>query len=790
MKNMTRFTALTAALAIICSSAASCSSEKKKESSTASQLIQNAYKAEPIESDTSFDFVSNVKRVPGSDKVFVTGSEDGFDKEKLYVTDITFSNFTEVDTKLTNNMEMSYKIEPAEDGSLYIFYVKNDYGDMETPDYDDPEFDYDNYDFDALEEARVTSYHFMHLDENGKKLSDNEIKGMDKYIADDSYFSSFNTFGKDKFIASFSSGKETSIAIDKDGNVLDEIASSGFNWIMAMSETSQGDMAVCGYSNNGLCIKLYDTESMKVKDESVSLDNSSLNNIMSLYKGEGEYILYADTDQGLYGIKADGSGDEIINWSDSDISNDYQRIVIPLDNGEYITYLSADENESGFFRMTKRDASDFENTKVITIASLYNDYEISEMVKKFNKSHDDIRIKTVDYSKYDEYDEDKQHMTNSSERQLKLDISAGQGPDMISTYDTSVVSALAGKNVFADLGEFIDKDSDISRDDIMPNVLKACEYNGKLLSLSPLFNIETRAVKSKYCDKENWTFEDLKKTYEAMPEGSDLFSEITTRKFAFFNVMSALGDCIDYTKGTCNFEADKFKEILEFCSQFRDDDELMKWQDEASEEELSEFYNDSDLKYKDDKALIYNLYLSDFRDYKYTKQGIFNDDITLVGLPTSDGTGAKISFSNSLSILESSDAKDECWNFIKEFFKEDYYSGDNNYGFPSLTKFFEEKAENAMKKRTYTDENGKEHEIDDTTYINGKEIKIDPLTEDERDYIVDYVRNAGAPGNSISEEVFEIISDSIDSYFKNEKSADEVIELINSKVSILLSEQS
>ena len=95
-----------------------------------------------------------------------------------------------------------------------------------------------------------------------------------------------------------------------------------------------------------------------------------------------------------------------------------------------------------------------------------------------------------------------------------------------------------------------------------------------------------------------------------------------------------------------------------------------------------------------------------------------------------------------------------------------------------------------MKKRTYTDENGKEHEIDDTTYINGKEIKIDPLTEDERDYIVDYVRNAGAPGNSISEEVFEIISDSIDSYFKNEKSADEVIELINSKVSILLSEQS
>ena len=74
--------------------------------------------------------------------------------------------------------------------------------------------------------------------------------------------------------------------------------------------------------------------------------------------------------------------------------------------------------------------------------------------------------------------------------------------------------------------------------------------------------------------------------------------------------------------------------------------------------------------------------------------------------------------------------------------------------------------------------------------INGKEIKIDPLTEDEKKFIVDYVRNVKSANTDLSDEIYEIGNECLKSYFKGEKSLDEAIELLQSKVSILLSEQS
>ena len=112
-------------------------------------------------------------------------------------------------------------------------------------------------------------------------------------------------------------------------------------------------------------------------------------------------------------------------------------------------------------------------------------------------------------------------------------------------------------------------------------------------------------------------------------------------------------------------------------------------------------------------------------------------------------------------------------------------------GFPSLKSQFDEMAEKSMKKPTYKDENGKEVEQDLIYYSqDGKEVKVDPLNEKEKDFIVDYIKNTTQVSDAIDPDVSMILEEEIMAYIKGEKTADEIIELIQNRVSLLVSEQS
>lgn len=786
MKNnsFTRITALTMALAIICGSAASCGTKKDSGAVKATELIQNSYKAEPIECSEQFINITDMIYTPENDRLFVYGTLKGEKTAKLFITDLNLSEFRQADLGYDDSAETYFSFEAGADGSLYAVQVNNDYGDFELPDYEDPDFDYSTFDYEAMEEARVSSYKFLHIDNEGKIISENDMKGIEDYVSPDLYFNSISAFGSDQFLVSFAGSSEKDIVVDTEGRFIDTADLGSFSWLINMVGTDDGKTLACGYTAKGMKCRFMDTKEFKPDGQEIEISDNL--DVMNIYKGKGDHIVYLDARDGLYGIKSDGSSEEIINWTDSDVSSDYSRSVIPLDNGEFLVYNGSEE---GFLRLSQRDSSEFENTNVITLGLLYDNGVVSEYVKKFNKSHDDVRIKTINYSQYNEYDEESFQLTDSGENHLRMDIVSGKCPDMIVSYNNNLEVSMAGKDVFADLREMLASDSTLSEDDFMPNVIKASDINGKILSLSPTFSISTMAVKKKYCDKENWSFEDLKKAYEKMPEDAEL-TEMTTRTSAFYLLRNTLGDCIDYSKGTCNFDSDIFRDVLEFCSQFKDDSEVMDWYKNASDEELNDFFMDSQMRYKNEKSFIYDMYLGDFRDYKMAKQGTFDDDITLVGVPTEDGSGAKIQFDASYAILEDSKSKRECWEFIKSFFNDEYYESDMSYGFPSLKNAFEKRAENASKPRTYTDDEGNEHEIDDYIYINNNQVKIDPLTEDEKKFIIDYVKNTDSCDVIFTDEVDQIINECISAYFKNEKSADETIELINSKVSILLSEQS
>ena len=96
-------------------------------------------------------------------------------------------------------------------------------------------------------------------------------------------------------------------------------------------------------------------------------------------------------------------------------------------------------------------------------------------------------------------------------------------------------------------------------------------------------------------------------------------------------------------------------------------------------------------------------------------------------------------------------------------------------------------AQEATKKPYYEDENGNKVEYDDTTYIDGVEIVIDPMTQQEADEFLEQIYTFRQMYR-FDEALNEIIEEEAAAYFSGQKSAKDVAGVIQSRVQIYVNE--
>ena len=251
---------------------------------------------------------------------------------------------------------------------------------------------------------------------------------------------------------------------------------------------------------------------------------------------------------------------------------------------------------------------------------------------------------------------------------------------------------------------------------------------------------------------------------------------------------------VNFEKGTCNYDSDEFVKILEFANKFPEEEEEPDWE-HMNEDDYQKYYEDQQTAVRKDKAFLSTIDFYDLRNYMREKTSTFGEDITLVGFPSTDGCGMMVSQNGSFSILSDSPNKDECWKFISKFFTEDYLSSTNSkyqaWGVPALKSAFEKKLEDCKENPYWTDENGEKQYYDDETTIGDQTIKIPNLTDEDCTFLKDFIYNANVHGVQIwDDEIDSIVYEEIQAYFSGEKTAQQTAEIIQNRVSILVSEQS
>ncbi|MCM1551545.1 MAG: extracellular solute-binding protein [Butyrivibrio sp.] len=583
------------------------------------------------------------------------------------------------------------------------------------------------------------------------------------------------------------------ITVDKDGNlsemrpVNDKLAEymSNSNSFTAMSK-DQILITYYGQDYSKIYAVTYDIKSDSVT-ESFPLPQTMAYNMSDNTSVDANGDIVFCSNQGIYKYHiGDDEPKQMMSFVNSDLTISSMRKVLPIDDEHFVgIYTEYDEEtyrsitRGGVF--TKVAPEDIPDKQVMVLGGNYISSDMRKRVVEYNKSSETHRIVLKDYSIYNTYDDYKAAYT-----QMNNDIISGSMPDIliVDSYGMSIENYVS-KGLLANIDELIAKDPELSKTEFLDNVFEAARINGKLYEILPSFYVMTYVGKTSLVgERTQWTMEEARQVLADMPEGAQLFGEMTRAGF-FSQVMQMCGsDFIDVSTGKCNFDSEEFISLMQYAKELPEELDY----DGMWGEDYDSWYMNYQSQYRENRTLLSNCYMSRLQDMVQTINGSFGEDVSYVGFPNSSGQGSVISYNDAYALAAGSANLDAAWEFMRYYLTEEYQASDNMEWQLSVNKAqFDKMAEKATKKPTYEDENGKEQEYDYTYYINNESITIDPLTTQQLDKLKSFVTSVTKRAY-YNEDVQNIINEEMDAFYKNQKSAKDVAGIIQSRAQIFVNE--
>ncbi|MCM1577581.1 MAG: hypothetical protein NC078_02120 [Ruminococcus sp.] len=599
--------------------------------------------------------------------------------------------------------------------------------------------------------------------------------------------------------------------LDSSGNKLfdTERLNTDNSWINGMFMTNTGVPAIALYDYSGEESKIFIKEiDVDAKGFGTEHELKAFNMNGNLYGGSGDYICYYSGDTGISGIRADTlTGEQVINLLNIGVDSTRVDSFSVNEDGSFI--LTGYSNENNQYRQTMSlikpvAPSEVKEKKILSLGCFYVDWNVRSEVAKFNKENEEYTISVTSYSENNDTSD-----WNSALTKFNNEILAGNVPDILQINSNMPYDSYAAKGLFTDMYELIEKDGSVTKDSFIPSVLTALETDGKLYSICPDFNVETYVgKKSVIGDTVSMTLEEANGYVAKLKPDATIMSDTTMTALSFLSNSILFNNFVDYKNASCSFDSPEFIAILNAAKEYPaeiDYDKLYQ--------ENPNYWEDEQTACVDDRALLQNMYLYDFESYSRTKHGYFKgEELTFTNFPgaADNGSGAGLlSLGTRFAISNKSTFKEGAWEFIMAVMKgtvtegtisnwsdaepkEDisgevvYYSNGN--GFPVLTENFDKLALQSTKPSKYVDYDGNIQIQENTYYINGSEVTVPTMSQEDVDFVKNYIFSV-TNVYKYDENVSKIIEEESALFFSGSKSAEDTASVIQSKVNIYLNEQ-
>ncbi len=440
---------------------------------------------------------------------------------------------------------------------------------------------------------------------------------------------------------------------------------------------------------------------------------------------------------------------ELLRWGDVLLSAAPSQIAVDSSGR---VYCLADTTV--FCCTAQADTSDA-NTLILATDTPQS---VGSMVAQFNQSHTDYQIVVETYSS-----EDKSR--------LNVDLATGNTPDIfcfgtdfygMSPFQPSVYAA---KGMLLDMYSFIDNDPELTRDSFLPNVLGALESeDGAIYTMPSGFWADVIVGNSHRIDnRSSWNFQEMQEVVNELGyEGPVMGPHVTQDLLLQFVLAYNQDEFVDWASGTCRFDTEAFGELLQFVAQA------------PETQDSSEERNDFELIAAGEQLLMYGK-LGNVKSIQKFQQNFGTTDLSFVGFPASSGIGNAISYDMSLAISAGCQATDAAWEFVREFYLDDYDAP----AFPVnkaalLRKFAQEQAEDG------------ETVLSDST---GFEVRMTAPSDEECDTVLALIESLDRVYR-FDPELYQIVFEEASAFFKGEANLSDVLPKIQNRAQIYISEQS
>ncbi len=489
--------------------------------------------------------------------------------------------------------------------------------------------------------------------------------------------------------------------------------------------------------------------------------------------GKSFDLFYDNGDSIMAYNLGDDEATKICDLTASDLLVEYIRCIFEAKDGSLLIYSNMYGDDMGLFRLTKVAPGDIKDKEVLVLGTVFINDDVRRGVVKFNQLHSDCRITIKDY--FDNAPDTEDGLTKVGEN-FNLDVTGGNAPDIMLLNSYIPYESYIEKGLIEPLDSYFESDADISIDKYLPNVVNAGKRNGKLYMIIPSFYIDTATASAKALGGEKLTL----MNYRDMCSKNNVEVSKMMGFFARDYVTSIYSTCgrsfIDYDNGTCDFKNPAFIKLLEYIKELPEADEENDW-------------NSYDTLYREKKALLRTHYMTSFEDFQIDKKGYFGEDIVFNGYPTADGGESFIIPQIQLGMSSSCSNKQAAWDFLKSFMTDDYQDKiyEKRWGLPAGNKAFDEMVIRSQEPPFYINEKGEKELIESYSSVGDIEVKIEELSKEEAEFFADFVKSVEKVEYP-DDKVTEILEEEAGAYYEGQKTAEEVADIIQSRVSIYLSE--
>ena len=594
---------------------------------------------------------------------------------------------------------------------------------------------------------------------------------------EDNYFSLYGMIYDDthglilssnRGIQKFNEEDQSFTTIAETGESSDEYGGSSITLYSGFN----GQIFASLWGDHGIELRSFDPETGKLSDPS---EQFKTYDDYAFFGGNG-YDLYVSKTDGFYGYdKGKDTLTKILDFVDSDISITYSvSSVVAVSDQEFIANFPDESYNYSLYRLTKVPTDQVKDKTIITLAGSSIDYNVRDMVYKFNQDSDDYKIKIVDYSTLNSEDDWQAGLT-----QFNLDIVSGNVPDIMYFVNDEPIDSYINKGLFLDLSSYLASDPELKDVEFVENAFEAFKTGDKMYQVVPSFYVNTLAAKtSNMAGLDTLTLKDCKEMIQQKGVSySDSFGMTAKDTIMYYGLISSGNKFVDWENKSCNFNSDGFIELLEFAKEFPDEITEDMWMD----------YDEA--CYRTGNALFSIVYLNGFRPYKRYVDGTFGSDISLIGFPNEMGVNCSILTPNArFAVSAQTKYPEECWKLIRQLYL-DEYQDTIEYDFPIRKDKYDALAKKSMEKEFWIDDDGEKHYEEEYYWIGDTQVEVKPLTQKDVDTVKDFVESLTLT-YSPNQEVSNIVNEEAAAYFKGQKTAAEVAEIIQSRVSIFVNENS